>query len=189
MGTGAEARADAEAAIALLRQLLCLQMPPDEALQLLNEAYVLRGDGCFSTVDLLQLDLTSGEGLLYKWGAAPSFLRLGANVKKIGTASPPPGLGVGEKHRAECVRLSLQRGEQLVLTTDGVPEGALEQYLRTCGALSPRELAAGAVACASESEPDDRTAAVVQLRPVALQPHHITRGARKASNPDAMHHI
>lgn len=189
MGTGAEARAHAEASAALLRQLLSLQMPPEDALQTLNELYVLRGDGCFSTLDLLRLDLASGEGLLYKWGAAPSYLKRGETVKKIGTASPPPGLGVGERHHAECVRLSLQRGELLVLATDGIPCAPLEQFLRACGELSPRELAAGAVACAGESDPDDRTAAVIRLRPTALQPQHTTRRARKLSNSAPKAHI
>ena len=111
------------------------------------------------------------------------------SVKKIGTASPPPGLGVGEEHRAERVGLSLQRGEQLVLTTDGIPEAACEQYLRASGPLSPRELAAGVVACASESEPDDRTAVIVQLDPASMQPHHTTRRARSVSKSGAEPHI
>ena len=189
MGTGAGAKADAEEAISLLRAMITAGFAAPEAMALLNELYLLRGDGCFSTIDLLELDLCTAEGVLYKWGAAPSYLKKGGNVKKIGTASPPPGLGVGEEHRAGGVRLSLQRGELLVLTTDGVPEAACEQYLRTCGALSPRELAAGVVACASESEPDDRTAAAVQLEPVSLQPHHITRRARNVSKAGARPHI
>ena len=189
MGTGAGAKADAEEAISLLRAMITAGFAAPEAMALLNELYLLRGDGCFSTIDLLELDLCTAEGVLYKWGAAPSYLKKGGNVKKIGTASPPPGLGVGEEHRTGGVRLSLQRGELLVLTTDGVPEAACEQYLRTCGALSPRELAAGVVACASESEPDDRTAAAVQLEPVSLQPHHITRRARNVSKAGARPHI
>ena len=135
------------------------------------------------------MDLCTGEGALYKWGAAPSYLKTGGTVKKIGTASPPPGLGVGEEHRAERVGLSLQRGEQLVLTTDGIPEAACEQYLRASGPLSPRELAAGVVACASESEPDDRTAVIVQLDPASMQPHHTTRRARSVSKSGAEPHI
>lgn len=185
MGTGAAAQADARRAIACLQQLLTLGLDAPEALQMLNELYILRADGCFATVDLLAIALESGDGTLYKWGAAPSYLKKGASVKKIGTASPPPGLGVGEEHHAECVRLSLQRGEQLVLTTDGVPEQCCEQYLRSCGELPPRELAAGVVACASESEPDDRTAVVVTLRPVALQTHHTTRRAQNLSKSGA----
>ena len=115
MGTGAGAKADAEEAISLLRAMITAGFAAPEAMALLNELYLLRGDGCFSTIDLLELDLCTAEGVLYKWGAAPSYLKKGGNVKKIGTASPPPGLGVGEEHRAGGVRLSLQRGELLVL--------------------------------------------------------------------------
>ena len=189
MGTGSGAQSDAQEAISLLQSLLTLGFAAAEAMALLNELYLLRGDGCFSTVDLLELDLRTGEGAIYKWGAAPSYLKKGSTVKKIGTASSPPGLGVGEEHRAERIGLSLQRGEQLVLTTDGVPEGACEQYLRVCGTLSPRELAAGVVACASESEPDDRTAAVVQLEPASMQPHHTTHRRKSLSKSGAEPHI
>lgn len=189
MGTGSGAQSDAQEAISVLQSLLTLGFDAMDAAAMLNELYVLRGDGCFSTVDLLEMDLCTGEGALYKWGAAPSYLKKGGTVKKIGTASPPPGLGVGEEHRAERVGLSLQRGEQLVLTTDGIPEAACEQYLRACGPLSPRELAAGVVACASESEPDDRTAVIVQLDPASMQPHHTTRRARSVSKTGAEPHI
>ena len=189
MGTGSGAQSDAQEAISVLQSLLTLGFDAMDAAAMLNELYVLRGDGCFSTVDLLEMDLCTGEGALYKWGAAPSYLKKGGTVKKIGTASPPPGLGVGEEHRAERVGLSLQRGEQLVLTTDGIPEAACEQYLRACGPLSPRELAAGVVACASESEPDDRTAVIVQLDPASMQPHHTTRRARSVSKSGAEPHI
>lgn len=50
-------------------------------------------------MDLLHIDLTSGEAELLKWGAAPSYLRCGDTVKKLGTASLPPGVGVGETTR------------------------------------------------------------------------------------------
>lgn len=189
MGTGSGAQSDAQEAISVLQSLLTLGFDAMDAAAMLNELYVLRGDGCFSTIDLLEVDLCTGEGALYKWGAAPSYLKKGGTVKKIGTASPPPGLGVGEEHRAERVGLSLQRGEQLVLTTDGIPEAACEQYLRASGPLSPRELAAGVVACASESEPDDRTAVIVQLDPASMQPHHTTRRARSVSKSGAEPHI
>ena len=189
MGTGFGAQSDAQEAISVLQSLLTLGFGAMDAAAMLNELYVLRGDGCFSTIDLLEVDLCTGEGALYKWGAAPSYLKKGGTVKKIGTASPPPGLGVGEEHRAERVGLSLQRGEQLVLTTDGIPEAACEQYLRASGPLSPRELAAGVVACASESEPDDRTAVIVQLDPASMQPHHTTRRVRSMSKSGAEPHI
>ena len=189
MGTGPEAGREAAGAAQMLRGLILLGMDAQDALQLLNGFYILRGSGVFSTVDLLQVSLASGEGYLHKWGAAPSFLKRGGSVKKIGTAMMPPGLGVGEAHRAECVRLSLQRGEQLVLTSDGVAAERCEQYLRVCGMLSPRELAAGVAACVSSQEPDDRTAAVVQLSPVTGHSKHSTRTARTMSKTGSMSHI
>ena len=73
------------------------------------------------------------------------------------------GLEAWLEEQANAGLFPVSIGSWAVFTTDGVPEAVCEQYLRACGTLSPRELAAGVVACASESEPDDRTAAVVQL--------------------------
>ena len=127
MGTGPEAARESETASSLLRRMIESGFDAQDALQTLNALYILRGDGGFSTVDLAQVSLVTGEGFLHKWGAAPSYLRSRLGIEKIGTASPPPGLGVGEAHRAGCVRLSLKRGETLVLVSDGIVEQAALQ--------------------------------------------------------------
>ncbi len=165
MGTGNGAAAEACAAIRVLKTLLQSGVKPAEAMQLLNGIYILRDDGGFSTVDLLQTDLTTGEARLYKWGAAPSYLKRRGMVEKIGTASPPPGLGVGETHRPEGARLSLSRGEMLVLVSDGAGGELAERFIRQYSGLSPMELAAGVVSCSELQGDDDRTAAVLALRP------------------------
>ena len=82
MGTGSGAQSDAQEAISVLRSLLTLGFDAMDAAAMLNELYVLRGDGCFSTIDLLEVDLCTGEGALYKWGAAPSYLKKGEQSKK-----------------------------------------------------------------------------------------------------------
>ena len=107
MGTGSAAAADSLRAAELLLSLLRAGMEPDDALELLNGVAILREEGGFSTVDLLCADLHSGDAVLYKCGGAPSYLRRGAQLKKIGTTSFPPGLGVGGAQR---IRLSLGRG-------------------------------------------------------------------------------
>jgi len=165
MGTGAGAAAEAGAAIGILRTLLQAGTMPEEALQVLNGIYILRDDGGFSTVDLLQADLNSGEVSLYKWGAAPSYLKKKGTVEKIGTVSLPPGLGAGETHQPEETRLSLARGEMLVLVSDGAGGEAAERFLRQYGGTSPKEVASGIISCSCTQEEDDRTAAVVMLRP------------------------
>jgi len=164
MGTGPAASAEAGAAIEILRTLLQSGVEPDDAMKLLNGIYILRDDGGFATVDLLQADLVTGEAQLFKWGAAPSYLKRKGKVEKIGTASPPPGLGVGEEHRPEGAKLSLAKGEMLVLVTDGAGGESAERFIRQYGGLSPRELASGVVSCSTQGE-DDRTAAVLALRP------------------------
>lgn len=165
MGTGQAASAEAGAAIEVLRALLQSGVEPEDALKLLNGIYILRDDGGFATVDLLQADLTTGDARLYKWGGAPSYLKRRSHVEKIGTASPPPGLGAGEEHRPEEAKLSLARGELLILVTDGAGGEAAERFIRQYGGYSPKELASGVVNCSSTQGEDDRTAAVLALRP------------------------
>ena len=180
MGTGPEAARESETASSLLRRMIESGFDAQDALQTLNALYILRGDGGFSTVDLAQVSLVTGEGFLHKWGAAPSYLRSRLGIEKIGTASPPPGLGVGEAHRAGCVRLSLKRGETLVLVSDGIVEQAALRVLRT--GVAPEALAAGIVSRGASEEPDDRSAAVLRLCPVPSRHKHSTSAAQILSN-------
>lgn len=165
MGAGRAARAEAGTAVAVLRQLLQAGATPQEAMESLNGLYLLRDDGAFATVDLLQISLFSGEGTLYKWGAAPSYLKTKGEVRQIGTASPPPGIGAGEAHRPEETRLSLARGEMLVLVSDGAGGEMAERFIRQYGGHAPEDLATGVLRCTeAQGGEDDRTAAVLALR-------------------------
>ena len=168
MGTGSGAAAEAGAAIGVLRTVLQSGVEPEEAMELLNGIYLLREDGGFATVDLLRADLCSGEAQLWKWGAAPSYLKRRQEVEKIGDAAPPPGIGIGEEFRPQSQLLSMAKGELLVLTSDGACGEPTERFLRQYGGESPRELASGIVNCGDSHCEDDRTAAVVVLRPRAL---------------------
>lgn len=165
MGTGPEASALSEDTVHQLSQLLRAGLRAESALRVLNGVFLLRGTGCFSTVDLLHVDLDSGEAELLKWGAAPSYLRMGKTVKKIGTASPPPGVGVGGDHSPERFRLSLRRGEMLVLVSDGAGGELTENTLAAFEGESPRELAA--LLIAGLPAEDDMTAVAISLRPRA----------------------
>lgn len=164
MGAGESAKAEAVCASSLLKELIEAGFDAQDAMQSLNALYILRDTGAFAAIDLLQISLASGEGFLHKWGAAPSFLKFGRTIQRLGAPLPPPGLGVGQGYRPECIRVSMQRGEALVLTSDGVDAAIAERYLQGCGELCVRELAAGVVASCEDAPPDDRTAAVLRLR-------------------------
>ncbi len=53
----------------------------------------------------------------------------------------------------------------LVLVSDGAGGEAAERFIRQYGGLSPKELASGVVSCTQSEGEDDRTAAVLALRP------------------------
>ena len=176
MGTGEEASRESASAIHFLSELLLSGFEAQDALQMLNGVYILRGDGGFSTVDLLQISLVTGEGFLHKWGAAPSYLRQAHRLVKLGAPTPPPGLGVDGRGRGECLRVSMGRGEMLVLVSDGVAPEETERWIRGYKGRSPRELASGILGCGGETG-DDRTAAVLCLRPCTAK-----KTARAAGN-------
>lgn len=167
MGTGAEAARLSHAAVDALSALLQAGAAAADALTLLGGTYLLRGDGAFSTVDLAEVDLHSGEAVLYKWGAAPSYLLTADGIKRVGTATLPPGLGADETLSAETVRLSLRRGEMLVLISDGAGGAETERLLGAYDGYAPRELAGRIVQAAQDrAASDDMTAAVIRLERV-----------------------
>jgi stage II sporulation protein E len=163
-GTGPEAARESLLAVDTLAALLQAGMVPDKAMEFLNSMYILRDSGGFSTMDVLELSLLSGQGTLYKWGAAPSYIRSGTLVKKVGTAAPPPGLGVGSTSGPEVIRLSLWGGDMLVLVSDGVLGDETEELIRSYDGENVKELAAMLISQAEAmGGEDDMTAAVLRL--------------------------
>ena len=163
MGSGEAAERLSKECISMLKSFLQGGLDPSVALRLLNGSLLLQDSGVFSTVDLIQLDLCTGEALLCKWGSAPSYWQGGLRQKRMGTAAPPPGLGVGGSHRPEEYRLPMGRGELLVLLSDGAFCGETEELLSACRGIPPQELAATLLA--ETDMEDDRTVVVVSLRP------------------------
>jgi stage II sporulation protein E len=166
MGTGEGAAYEAKTAGSILRRMLMAGYPTGYALQSLNSLCVLRGSAGAVTVDLAEIRLDTGAVALYKWGAMPSYAVSRLGTEKIGTAGSPPGLSVTEC-RETVDRLSLRRGETLVMLSDGV-DG--EDVLRRAGAWwrePAGEVAASVLETVDEDSGDDATAVVVRLRPLS----------------------
>lgn len=167
MGTGMGAAQDAATAVEMLRRLLRAGYPAEHVLESLNSFCILKNRSGAVTVDLLELELNTGKGTLYKWGAAPSYLLSPGCMEKIGTAGPPPGLSMADLPET-VTRLSLRRGETLVLLSDGAGgEEAMHQSWER-GSGSPGELADRIVEYGRGEGTDDATAAVVRLQPGAM---------------------
>lgn len=165
MGTGLGAVQEGRTAGSLLRRLLTAGFPAQYALESLNSLCALRSRAGAVTVELLEVQLDTGKASLYKWGAAPSYLITGLGAEKIGTAGPPPGLSVTDS-QASVYRLSLRRGERLVLVSDGVGE---EEALHCCTQMTDRsagDLATGLLASCQLGGQEDATVVLVTLDPV-----------------------
>lgn len=167
MGTGLAAAREGDTAARLLRQMLGAGFPPRAALGSLNSLLVLRGSGGAVTVDLAEVRLDTGITVVYKWGAAPSWVLHRSGAEKIGTASPPPGIDL-QSARESVEKLSLCRGDPLILLSDGVDGEDVLHRLSVTPDAPPGELAADILEKGCRDAQDDMTAAVIRLRPVNL---------------------
>ena len=167
MGTGLGAAQEAKTGADMLKQMLSAGFPAEHALESLNSLLALRGRAGAVTVDLAELQLDTGRATLYKWGAAPSYVLTPEGAEKIGTAEPPPGIDIGST-RQTVERLSLRRGETLILLSDGLEAGECLQAMEFSPAEPPGELAAKLLRLGAAERTDDATAAVIRLFPACL---------------------
>lgn len=171
MGSGPEAGRESDLAIRLLEKFLRAGMPPEAALKTLNSALALRGEaeGGFTTVDLCRLDLFTGEGTVYKFGAAPTYLNKKGTVVRITGAALPAGLTAGGQPDPDATPFHVEPGDCVLMVTDGVTDGEEDEWLRGMLAgfdgVSPRELARKLLeeSAAHAASPDDRTVIVLQV--------------------------
>ena len=162
MGTGIGAVHEGKTAAQMLKRLLTAGYPAEHALRSLNSLCALRDRAGAVTVDLAELHLDTGKAVLYKWGAAPSYLVTQVGAERVGVAGAPPGLSVTD-YRETTERISLRREELLLLVSDGVGQ---EDALQCCRQQTTRDVHALATAileCAEQSGQDDATVVAIRL--------------------------
>ena len=169
MGSGDLANRESTLAVRLLEQFLQAGVDTEHALTTLSSALALRGEetGGFTTVDLLEVDLFTGEGTVYKLGAAPTYVRHGSGVRRLTGSALPAGLAVPEQGRPDVIRLRLDPGDCVLMVSDGVAGAGEDDWV--CRRLldfqgeSPKELARSLITDSPEGATDDRTALVIRL--------------------------
>ena len=130
MGSGEEAHREAALMVRLLRQFLEAGIQPAPALKTLNTAMALRGQqgGSYSTIDLAVLQREEAVVSLFKYGAAPSYLKHGGTVRRICATDPPAGLS-DTALPPDRLSLTVQAGDYLVLVSDGIADEKSDEWL------------------------------------------------------------
>lgn len=130
MGHGEKAHLQSEKTIELLLLLLEAGYTRRQAITAVNGILLgAQQEEQFSTVDLADVDLWTGDVYAEKLGASPSWVVRGSHMKKIEGASLP--LGILEEATPTAVQYRLHSGDILVMMSDGVTDAfESEEQLR-----------------------------------------------------------
>ena len=177
MGDGPRAALESSATISLLRRLLESGFNQDLAIKTVNSVLALRSPGeSFATVDLVVVNLISGQANFIKTGAVPSFVVRGGHVSRIEACSLPAG--IIKDIEVATLNRDMEPGDVLVMVTDGIldvyqgsgeREEWLEEVLTDVMGMPPGEIAelilklAQTGAGGSARVPDDMTVLVTRL--------------------------
>ena len=130
-GCGEPARRESALTSRLPRQFLEAGIDTEAALKTLNAAMALRSaeTGAFSTIDLMTVALPSGDAALYKYGAAPTYVKKGGSVRRITGHALPVGLRESAAE-PDITRLTLKEGSFVVMISDGVADPLGDEWLQ-----------------------------------------------------------
>ncbi len=170
MGCGDEAAKDSNQVVSILEKFLRSGTDPAVAMKILNSVMLLRGGDSwgFATVDLMCVDLFSGETCFYKYGAAPSYVKSGKAVRRIKGETLAAGLSLGEGIAPDIVRMRLRPGSTALVASDGVVADSEDQWLKAILGKGGEDMKALARAVLKEAEAlyganDDMTVVAVRV--------------------------
>ena len=170
MGCGDDAARDSDQVVSILEKFLRSGVDPAVAMKILNSVMLLRGGDSwgFATVDLMCVDLFTGETCFYKYGAAPSYVKSGKSIRRIKGETLAAGLSVGEGISPDIVRMKLRPGSTAVIASDGVVVDTEDEWLKTMLTKGADDMKALAKAVVKEAEKlyganDDMTVVTVRV--------------------------
>jgi stage II sporulation protein E len=132
MGSGESAARESTAAVRILERFLRTGVDPAVAMRILNSVLLLKNETewGFATVDLMCIDLFTGDTAFYKYGAAPSYVRCGRTVRRVRSENLAAGLMPGDKCAPDIVRLRMKPGYVALIASDGVIAETKDDWIR-----------------------------------------------------------
>lgn len=118
MGSGEEADLTAGICKTFLEKMLSCGNRKSTTLDMINMFVSNKNTECFSTVDLLEIDLIRGVASFTKSGAAASYIVRRGSVYKIASGTMP--VGILPEVSAEVTEFALCDGDVIIMCSDGV---------------------------------------------------------------------
>ena len=121
MGQGRKAYRESKMTVELLKEFIKTGFLKDKAVNMINSALAIKGDSeSFSTVDMIELDIVTGDCEFLKIGSAQSFIKHKEYVETLSSASLP--IGIIEDVKTETHKRRLTSSDMIVMVSDGVGE-------------------------------------------------------------------
>lgn len=120
MGSGKDAALASRLATVYLDRMLRSGNKKEQSVAMLNSFLRQKSSESFTTIDLLEVDLLTGEACFIKSGAAPSYILRGSSLFKIASSSIP--VGITKKLQAEEVKFKLEENDTVVMISDGIAQ-------------------------------------------------------------------
>ena len=132
----------------------------------MNRLLIARGEKeIYATLDAASIDLVTGEAEMVKFGAPPTCLVRGGNVRTLAGEALP--CGIVDEARPYVHRIRLRQRDRLVFCTDGVYDllgKDLEAELKKAPARPLERLAEDLMEVARQKgQRDDMTVMVVEV--------------------------
>ncbi len=121
MGSGDEASSESKMTAGLLKEFINADIDIETAISMINSSLSLKNqrEG-FSTVDLLEINLLTGDILLFKVGGAQSYVKCGGKFETVLSKSLP--IGIIDDVKTSKTKLSFHDGDMIVMVSDGISE-------------------------------------------------------------------
>lgn len=165
MGNGSRARIDSALACSMLSKLLKSGISMGAALETVNTSLMVKSaDESFATLDICRIDLNTGDCMVFKAGAATTYIKCADRLVRASLDSPPAG--TGGRLTVPAQRFTVGNGDVIIMTTDGavLDERWLSHELSVkCGAQELSEKIARTARAAENGREDDISVIAVSV--------------------------
>lgn len=170
MGTGGRAAVDGGMAVSIMSKLIKAGLGFDCSLKVVNSALLVKsGDESLATLDVVSIDLYSGDTDFMKAGAALSFIRKDGDMYRVETPSLP--VGILPEIEFTYTEDTLSEGDIIVMVSDGATatgEEWIEHIISSWEDKSMQQLADlitdEATARRNDGHDDDITVIAMQIK-------------------------